>query len=98
VEKLKDINPGMSVNIVTDVDLYKETTEVRNAIVYDVDGARLVLSQTNPPFTKYHINKEITVTYIVKGRDGFRRIGFSEKIVRTLFANAIASPSECRSA
>ena len=67
-EKLKDINPGMSVNIVADVDMDKEITEVRNAIVYDVDGAKLVLSQTNPPFTKYHLDKEITVTYIVKGK------------------------------
>jgi hypothetical protein len=84
VEKLKDINPGMSVNIVADVDVDKEITEVRNAIVYDVDGAGLVLSQTNPPFTKYHINKEITVTYIVKGTDDLSRIGFSGKLVGIL--------------
>jgi PilZ domain len=84
VEKLKDINPGMSVNIVADVDVDKEITEVRNAIVYDVDGVRLVLSQTNPPFTKYHIDKEITVTYIVKGKDGLSRIGFSGKLVSIL--------------
>jgi hypothetical protein len=84
VEKLKDINPGMSVNIVADVDVEKEITEVRNAIVYDIDGASLVLSQTNPPFTKYHIDKEITVTYIVKGKDGLSRIGFSAKLVGIL--------------
>jgi hypothetical protein len=84
VEKLKDINPGMSVNIVANVDMYKEMIEVRNAIVYDVDGAKLLLSQTNPPFTKYHIDKEITVTYIVKGEDGLSRIGFSAKLVSIL--------------
>jgi len=78
---LKEINPGMSVNIVTDVDMDKEITEVRNAIVYDVDGAELVLSQTNPPFTKYHLDKEITVTYIVKGEDGLSRVGFAGKLV-----------------
>jgi hypothetical protein len=81
---MKDINPGMSVNIVADVDVDKEITEVRNAIVYDVDGAGLVLSQTNPPFTKYHINKEITVTYIVKGKDGLIRVGFPGKLVGIL--------------
>ena len=84
MEKLKDINPGMSVNIVADVDVDKEITEVRNAIVYDIEGTRLVLSQTNPPFTKYHIDKEITVTYIVKGKDGLSRIGFSAKLVGIL--------------
>jgi hypothetical protein len=84
VEKLKDINPGMSVNIVADVDIDKEITEVRNAIVYDVDGAKILLSQTNPPFTKYHIGKDITVTYTVKGEDGLSRIGFSGKIASIL--------------
>jgi hypothetical protein len=84
VEKLKDINPGMNVNIVADVDVDKEITEVRNAIVYDVDGARLMLSQTNPPFTRDHIDKEITVTYIVRGKDGLSRIGFSGKVVSIL--------------
>jgi hypothetical protein len=83
-EKLRDINPGMSVNIVADVDMDKEITEVRNAIVYDVEGAKLVLSQTNPPFTKYHLDKEITVTYIVKGKDGLSRIGFTGKVVGIL--------------
>ncbi len=84
MEKMKDINPGMSVNIVADVDVDKEITEVRNAIVYDVDGASLVLSQTNPPFTKYHIDKAITVTYIGKGEGGLSRIGFSGKLVGIL--------------
>ena len=84
MEKLKDINPGMSVNIIAHVDVDKEITEVRNAIVYDIDGASVVLSQTNPPFTKYHIDKEITVTYIVKGKNGLSRIGFSAKLVGIL--------------
>jgi hypothetical protein len=84
VDKLKEVNPGMSVNIVANVDVDKEITEVRNAIVYDVDGAKLVLSQTNPPFTKYHLDKEITVTYIVKGKDTLSRVGFSGKLVGIL--------------
>jgi hypothetical protein len=84
VDKLKEVNPGMSVNIVAHVDVDKEITEVRNAIVYDVDGASLVLSQTNPPFTKYHIDKEITVTYIVKGEGGLSRVGFSGKLAGIL--------------
>lgn len=81
---MKEINPGMSVNIVADVDLYKETTEVRNSIVYDVHGTKLLLSQTNPPFTKYHIDKEIIVTYLVKEQEGLSRIGFPAKLVSIL--------------
>ncbi|MGA2331537.1 MAG: PilZ domain-containing protein [Syntrophales bacterium] len=93
MEKLKDIVPGMSVNIVADIDVDKEITEVRNAIVYDVDGANLVLSQTNPPFEEYHLDKKITVTYIVKGKDGLSRMGFSGKIVSILNDYSLYSSS-----
>ena len=83
-EKLKEINPGMSVNIVANVDVDKEIMEVRNAIVYDVEGSTIVLSQTNPPFTRFHIDREITVTYIVRDKNGLNRIGFSGKLVRII--------------
>jgi hypothetical protein len=80
VEKLTDIKPGMSVNIVTHVDMGKEITDVRNAMVYDVEGARIILSQTSPPFTKHYVGKEITVTCLIKKKDSLSRIGFSGKI------------------
>jgi len=84
VEKLVDIRPGMSVNVVLNVDVDKELADVRNAVVYDVDSSGIVLSQTNPPFTKYHIGKEITVTYLVKRKEGPIRIGFSGKVLNIL--------------
>ena len=93
MEKLREVNPGMSVNIVAHVDMDKEIAEVRNAIVYDVDGANLVLSQTNPPFTKYHIDKEITVTYLVKGEGTLSRIGFSGKLVGILHDYSLSGSS-----
>ncbi|HVO66409.1 MAG TPA: PilZ domain-containing protein [Syntrophales bacterium] len=84
MEKLVDIRPGMSVNVVLNVDVDKELADVRNAVVYDVDSSGIVLSQTNPPFTKYHIGKEITVTYLVKRKEGPIRIGFSGKVLNIL--------------
>ena len=84
MEKLVDIRPGMSVNVVLNVDIDKEVADVRNAIVYDVDGVVIVLSQTNPPFTKYHIGTEITVTYLVKKKEIPSRIGFSGKVIGIL--------------
>ncbi|HYA13828.1 MAG TPA: PilZ domain-containing protein [Syntrophales bacterium] len=80
MEDLVDIRPGMSVNIVLNVDIDKETSDVRNAVVYDVDGKGIVLSQTNPPFTKYHIGIGITITYLLKKKEGPSRIGFSGKV------------------
>ncbi len=85
MEKLVDIRPGMSVNVVINVDIDKEIADVRNAVVYDVDGVGIVLSQTNPPFTKYHIGTKITVTYLVKRKEAApSRIGFSGKVISIL--------------
>jgi hypothetical protein len=84
VEKLVDIRPGMSVNVVLNVDVDEEIADVRNAVVYDVDGVEIILSQTNPPFTKYYIGTEITVTYLVKRKESPSRIGFSGKVINIL--------------
>lgn len=84
MEKLVDIRPGMSVNIVMNVDIDKEIADVRNAIVYDVNGVEIVLSQTNPPFTRYHIGTGIAVTYLLKRKENPSRIGFSGKVTGIL--------------
>ena len=81
MEKLSDIRPGMSVNLVMHIDIEKEITDVRNATVYDTDGVNIILSQTNPPFTRYHVGEHITVTYLIKKKDNIRRIGFSGKVL-----------------
>jgi hypothetical protein len=91
VEKLSDIRPGMSVNLVMHIDIEKEITDVRNAIVYDTDGVNYILSQTNPPFTRYHVGEHITVTYLIKKKDNIRRIGFSGKVVNVLNDYALYS-------
>lgn len=80
MEHSKDIQAGMTVNIVVYVDMGKELIDVRNAMVYDVEGTKIILSQTNPPLTKNSLGKEITVTYLVRQKDGFCRMGFSGKV------------------
>lgn len=74
----------MSVNIIAHVDMGKEMTDVRNAMVYDIEGDRIIISQTSPPFTKYYIGREITVTYLIKEKDTLSRIGFSGKVDKIL--------------
>ena len=91
MEKLSDIRPGMSVNVVMHIDIEKEITDVRNATVYDTDGVNIILSQTNPPFTKYHVGEHITVTYLIKKKDNISRISFSSKVVNVLNDYALYS-------
>jgi hypothetical protein len=85
VENVVDIRPGVSVNLIVYVDIRKEISDVRNAIVYDIDGVNIMISQTNPPLAKHHIDKEVTVTYLAKHKSGIRRIGFSGKVGKILY-------------
>jgi hypothetical protein len=77
-----DVKPGLNVNIVLTMDIQKEATDVRGAIVYDIRGADVILSQTNPPFTGgRHIGKAVSVTYLIREKNDVARYGFEGKVV-----------------
>ena len=57
--------PGLNVNIIFTLDIEKLTADVRGAIIYDINGIDIILSQTNPPIMERHIGKDISVTYLI---------------------------------
>jgi hypothetical protein len=71
------IVPGLNVKLVMEVDPQTEQINTRNSTVYDVDGERLVLAQTEPAIGNSMLRKAITVTYLVKEKSGLVRYGFS---------------------
>ena len=81
MKKSDNIRPGKNVNIVLDVDVYKEITDVRSATIFDTKDTEIILSQTSPPVARYNIGKEIIVTCIVRGKEKPHRIGFPCKIL-----------------
>jgi hypothetical protein len=70
------IGPGASVQLVVEVDPRTERISVRNSTVYDSDGERLVLAQTEPAIKDSMLHKEVTVTYLGEEKDGPVRYGF----------------------
>jgi hypothetical protein len=84
VEDSTEIKAGLNVNIVVHVDIDKEITDVRSAIIYDVAGANIILSQTDPPFERHHIGRNVTVTHLIRRGNDFSRIGFSGKVINIL--------------
>ena len=84
MEASTEINSGQNVSIIVNVDIDKEITDVRNALVYDVAGANIILSQTDPPFEKNHIGRSITITHLVRHKGEVSRIGFSGKVINVL--------------
>ncbi len=84
MKKITGLRPGMMVNIVMQVDLGKELIDVKNALVYEVNDAEIILSQTTPFLLDDDIDKEITITYHINQEEGPNRIGFSGKVVEIL--------------
>jgi hypothetical protein len=46
------MGPGHSVDLVLNMDLLKETIDVRKSLIYDVEGNLFILSQTTPSIKK----------------------------------------------
>jgi hypothetical protein len=81
VGKTPDIRPGMSVDIVLDMDDLKETIDVRRSLVYEVDGNTLIMSQTTPALSRRHLGKKLIVTFLSNGENGPVRSGcFAKRI------------------
>jgi hypothetical protein len=74
------VKPGLSVRIVTELDIAKERISVKSSIVHDVKGESLILAQPDPPILKSMLGKDIFVTYLVKKGDEVARNGFPARI------------------
>lgn len=74
------VRPGYSVDILLERDDLKNSIRVLKAMIYEVDGKRIVISQTSPPLTRSHIGKPVFVTYLVKREGKAARYGFSSSI------------------
>lgn len=82
MKETADVRPGLNVNIVFAVDIEKEATDVRGAIIYDISGSDVILSQTNPPVTGgRHIGKYVSVTYLIREQGDVARYGFDGKVI-----------------
>lgn len=76
-----DIRPGLSVRIVTDIDVMKERINARASVVHDVQESEIILAQTDPPILKSRLHKELTVTYLTKEEGETVRYGFAAELV-----------------
>ena len=86
----------MGVKLVVEVDPRTERINARNSTVYDVDGERLVLAQTEPPIKDSMLHKEITVTYLAKEKNGPVRYGFSAIITGFIDNYSLRSTQQVR--
>jgi hypothetical protein len=69
------IKAGTTVAI--NLDPSSERAKPLKALIYDVMGKRLILSQTSPPVLPPPPRKPVYITYIARKGDSERRLGFS---------------------
>jgi hypothetical protein len=75
------IGPGSSVDLVLHLDLLKETTEVRRAVIYDTEDNTYTLSQTNPPVRRSSIGMIYHITHLTRQGEQYVRYGFEGKLI-----------------
>lgn len=64
-EELPDIISGMQVDVVVSSDYHKELTDIRRAVVCETRPNTAILTQPQPPFTRFYLNREMIITYLV---------------------------------
>ena len=75
------IGPGSSVDLVLHLDLLKETTEVRRAVIYDTEDNTYILSQTTPPLRRSSIGMIYYITHLTRQGEQHIRYGFEWKLI-----------------
>ncbi|MBA4390196.1 MAG: hypothetical protein C0399_04585 [Syntrophus sp. (in: bacteria)] len=76
-----EIKPGLTVNIVINIDYRKEIVETKNSIIHDIIEKRIIVAQPDPPISRTHIKENVYVTYLEKEQGKPVRYGFSAKIM-----------------
>jgi hypothetical protein len=69
------IKPGTTVSI--NLDPSSERAKPLKALIYEVKGKRLILSQTSPPVLPPLPKKPVYISYLARKGDSERRLGFS---------------------
>jgi hypothetical protein len=75
------IGPGSSVDLVLNMDLLNETTEVRRVVIYDTEDNTYILSQTTPPLRRSSIGMTYHITHLTRQGDQYIRYGFEGKLI-----------------
>ena len=75
ITELQEIRPGLKVDIVVATDYRKEISDVRSAVVYDVEDKKIILSQPNPSLTRFYLNRGLVLTYLIDRQENPIRVG-----------------------
>jgi len=75
------IRPGLGVEFIFQSDYVRDRIRVIRAIIYDVIGDKIILSQPSKSLMQSDLKKDILVTYMVRTDDRGTRYGFKANII-----------------
>lgn len=78
------LKPGTSCDIIVHKDWINERADIRRAVVYDIEGNTIILSQTNPPLGTRFLRKPMKITFLDKGKNGPVRFGLEASFAKIL--------------
>ncbi|MDD5475701.1 MAG: PilZ domain-containing protein [Syntrophales bacterium] len=87
----KNLRPGQQADVVVKVDETAEIIDVRQTLLYDVVGDRIVFAQTSRPLSERHLGSKLLITVIERGQQKPVRYGFSARVVDILKDYQLAS-------
>jgi hypothetical protein len=80
------IRPGLTLDIV-------DKERHMKSMIYDVINRRIIIAQTTPPLTKYNLNRDLSLTFLVKKEGQPIRYGVQARVT-DLIPNYKLSSSE----
>lgn len=81
---MAQIRPGMSVSLVVNSNVLREINDIRNSTVYDQEGRKLIVAQTEPRLTNESVGKTIVVSFIAYDQGKPMRFGLQAKVTELL--------------
>jgi len=88
MQRRDNIRPGDSVQVILEPDM---DDHVKKGTVYEVDGSRILLSQTSPPLSDVHRGLHARVSFMARGKDGSEQRAFTAAIAGFLPRYEISS-------
>ncbi|MEW6185000.1 MAG: PilZ domain-containing protein [Thermodesulfobacteriota bacterium] len=81
---MAQLRPGMAISLVVNSNAIREINDIRSSTVYDQEGKKLIIAQTEPMMLSDYEGKPVTVSFLTQEKGNPVRYGFQAKVIKLL--------------
>ena len=85
------IKPGLAIDLVVNTHLIREVNDIRTSTIYDINGKKLIIAQTDPGLLTSQLNQDIIISFLIDEKGNSVRYGFQAKIVNFIREYRVSS-------